>query len=68
MPTLEWANREAAVRAATRAPFRLLEHAPALSFGDPDNDPLGPWASTDFSAQGWRPNQMYKIKTPGGVE
>jgi adenine-specific DNA-methyltransferase len=38
MPTLEWANREAAVRAATRAPFRLLEHDPALSFGDPDNE------------------------------
>ena len=38
MPTLEWANREAAVRAATRAPFRLLEHDPELSFGDPDNE------------------------------
>jgi adenine-specific DNA-methyltransferase len=38
MPTLEWANRETAVRAATRAPFRLLEHDPALSCGDPDNE------------------------------
>jgi adenine-specific DNA-methyltransferase len=38
MPTLEWASREAAVRAATRAPFRLLEHDPALSFGDADNE------------------------------
>lgn len=38
MPTLEWANREAAVRAATRTPFRLLEHDPSLSFGDPDNE------------------------------
>jgi len=38
MPTLEWANREAAVRAATRAPFRLLEHDVALSAGDPDNE------------------------------
>jgi adenine-specific DNA-methyltransferase len=38
MPTLEWANREAAVRVATRAPFRLLEHDPALSCGDPDNE------------------------------
>lgn len=38
MPTLEWANREGAVRAATRAPFRLLEHDPALSCGDPDNE------------------------------
>jgi adenine-specific DNA-methyltransferase len=38
MPTLEWANREAAVRAASRAPFRLLEHDPDLSFGDPDTE------------------------------
>lgn len=37
-------------------------------FKNPDNDPRGPWASTDFSAQGWRPNQMYKITTPGGAE
>jgi len=35
-------------------------------FSNPDNDPRGPWASTDFTAQGWRPNQMYQITTPGG--
>lgn len=34
MPTLEWANREEAVRAATHSPFRLLEHDPALSCGE----------------------------------
>jgi adenine-specific DNA-methyltransferase len=33
-----------------------------------DNDPRGPWASSDFTAQGWRPNQMYKIVTPSGAE
>ncbi len=38
MPTLSWLNREQAVRAATRAPFRLLEHEPLLSHGDPDNE------------------------------
>lgn len=38
MPTLEWANRAEAVRAASRAPFRLLEHDPSLSFGDPDTE------------------------------
>ena len=38
MPTLEWANRNEAVRAASRAPFRLLEHDAALSFGDSDNE------------------------------
>jgi len=40
----------------------------AANFKNPDNDPRGEWVSTDFSAQGWRPNQMYKIQTPGGAE
>ncbi len=35
-------------------------------YKNPDNDPRGPWASTDFSAQGFRPNQMYSIVTPSG--
>lgn len=35
-------------------------------FKNPDNDPRGPWVSSDFTAQGFRPNQMYKIITPGG--
>jgi adenine-specific DNA-methyltransferase len=37
-------------------------------FKNPDNDRRGPWTSTDFTAQGWRPNQMYKLVTPSGVE
>ncbi len=37
------------------------------SYKNPDNDPRGPWVSTDFTAQGYRPNQMYKISTPGGT-
>lgn len=36
------------------------------SYKNPDNDPRGVWASTDFTAQGWRPNQMYTITTPSG--
>ncbi|MDD5091413.1 MAG: site-specific DNA-methyltransferase [Candidatus Wallbacteria bacterium] len=36
------------------------------NFKNPDNDPKGPWVSTDFTAQGYRPNQMYTIKTPSG--
>ena len=36
------------------------------NFKNPDNDLRGPWASTDFSAQGFRPNQMYEITTPSG--
>ncbi|WP_298608979.1 site-specific DNA-methyltransferase [uncultured Thiothrix sp.] len=36
------------------------------NFKNPDNDPRGKWTSTDFTAQGWRPNQMYEIQTPSG--
>ncbi len=32
-----------------------------------DNDLRGPWRSIPFSAQGYRPNQMYAITTPTGV-
>lgn len=44
-----------------------LSSEQASQFKNPDNDRRGPWASTDFTAQGWRPNQMYQIVTPGGV-
>ncbi|MBS4082865.1 MAG: site-specific DNA-methyltransferase [Rhizobiales bacterium] len=37
------------------------------NFKNLDDDPRGAWASSDFTAQGWRPNQMYKIKSPSGV-
>lgn len=37
------------------------------AYKNPDNDPKGPWVSTDFTAQGYRPNQMYEIVTPGGA-
>jgi adenine-specific DNA-methyltransferase len=36
-------------------------------FSNPDKDMRGPWRSIPFSAQGFRPNQMYKIKTPTGI-
>jgi adenine-specific DNA-methyltransferase len=35
-------------------------------YKNPDNDPRGPWVSSDFTAQGYRPNQMYSITTPSG--
>ncbi len=38
------------------------------SYKNPDNDPRGPWSSGDFTAQGYRPNQMYEITTPGGIK
>lgn len=37
-------------------------------FSNPDNDPNGPWRSIPFSAQGYRPNQMYEIVSPTGTK
>ncbi len=45
-----------------------LEGEDAAKFKNPDNDPRGPWVSSDFTAQGFRPNQMYTITTPSGLE
>ena len=38
----------------------------AAGFSNADNDPRGPWRSIPFSAQGYRPNQMYLIRAPDG--
>ncbi|MEI6640118.1 MAG: site-specific DNA-methyltransferase, partial [Chlorobium sp.] len=38
------------------------------AYKNPDNDHRGPWASSDYTAQGFRPNQMYRIVTPSGAE
>ncbi|MDX9945054.1 MAG: site-specific DNA-methyltransferase [Azonexus sp.] len=58
--------------AKSREKFALnriaLSAEQAAQFKNPDSDPRGPWTSTDFTAQGWRPNQMYTIATPSGVE
>ena len=45
-----------------------LNEEQAAVYKNPDNDPRGPWTSTDFTAQGWRPNQMYEIVTPSGAK
>ena len=45
-----------------------LSEEDAKNYKNPDNDPRGPWASSDFTAQGFRPNQMYEITTPGGAK
>lgn len=50
----------------TRHRLQLTEDQ-AQNYKNPDNDPRGPWASSDFTAQGWRPNQMYSITTPSGT-
>jgi adenine-specific DNA-methyltransferase len=36
-------------------------------FSNPDGDSRGPWRSIPFSAQGFRPNQMYKITSTDGT-
>ena len=56
-------------RAAAELSFNKLPLSDdqAAQYKNPDHDPRGPWASTDFTAQGYRPNQMYQITTPGGT-
>jgi adenine-specific DNA-methyltransferase len=43
-----------------------LEEKDRSSYSNPDEDERGSWASADFTAQGYRPNQMYEIITPSG--
>ena len=38
MPLLQWLTRDSDLQASNRAPYRLLEHVPALSAGDSDTD------------------------------
>ena len=45
---------------------RNLLPANDVGYANPDNDPRGEWRSIPFSAQGYRPNQMYQIQTPLG--
>jgi adenine-specific DNA-methyltransferase len=37
-------------------------------YKNPNNDPKGRWRGIPMTAQGTRPNQMYKVVTPTGVE
>jgi len=51
---------------ANRVPLTSKQLA---EFKNPDKDPRGLWtSSSNFSAQGYRPNQMYPIVTPGGAK
>lgn len=59
-------TRKLSLFVANPLPLSLEQRA---QFSNPDSDPRGPWSSSsNFSAQGFRPNQMYKIVTPGGAE
>ena len=40
--------------------------ATSKGYGNPDGDTRGPWRSIPFTAQGYRPNQMYEIESPSG--
>lgn len=51
----------------SKANFLPLTEAQKKEYKNPDKDPRGPWVSRDFTAQGFRPNQMYEIVTPSGV-
>lgn len=46
--------------------YRPADDRDETSFSNPDDDHRGPWASSDMTAQGFRPNQMYEIETPSG--
>ena len=41
-----------------------LEAKQLAVYKNPNGDPKGPWRSVSFSAQGFRPNQMYTIVSP----
>jgi adenine-specific DNA-methyltransferase len=43
-----------------------LADAQTSQFRNRDNDPRGPWKADNFTAAGYRPNQMYEIKIPSG--
>lgn len=57
-------------RSADAVRFHKIPKTPKQikQFKNPDNDPRGSWVSSDYTAQGYRPNQMYTIRTPGGKE
>lgn len=46
--------------------FRNLLDPEETGYANPDNDPRGVWKSIPFSAQGYRKNQVYPIKSPSG--
>lgn len=61
---LLYAKNKELFKTARNKVIRLPEQA--KEYKNPDNDPRGPWVSSDYTAQGFRPNQMYEITTPSG--
>jgi len=58
--------RDIEVLARTRNLLPMDEESEAV-YKNPNNDPRGRWRGIPMTAQGFRPNQMYKIVTPTGV-
>ena len=44
-----------------------LREEQAKIYKNPNNDPQGRWRAIPMTAQGFRPNQMYEVKTPSGA-
>jgi adenine-specific DNA-methyltransferase len=44
-----------------------LTESQAKIYKNPNNDHKGRWRAIPMTAQGYRPNQMYEIRTPSGV-
>lgn len=61
---LLYAKNKERFKSARNKVIRTPEQA--KEYKNPDNDPRGPWVSSDYTAQGFRPNQMYEITTPSG--
>jgi len=57
-------SKDASQTKINKIPLTELQ---SKNYKNPDKDPRGPWVSTDFTAQGYRPNQMYSITTPSGI-
>ena len=48
-------------------PFKLPRaESTNLRFANPDNDPRGPWASSDLTVRTYSSNYDYPVKTPSG--
>jgi len=43
-----------------------MDETQEKAYKNPNNDRNGAWQSISFTAQGWRPNQMYEIIAPNG--
>ena len=50
----------------TRNKVPLTEEQEKI-YKNPNNDPRGRWRGIPMTAQGYRPNQMYEIVSPGGA-